>query len=170
MSSRGSKTAPAYSPAECSIESYLIGHSIRFIPPLTNQELDCLWAELCHLDPETKRPTGFVCEIVKRFLKHKPNELYADEFLGPVLSHTWFRFHLYYNSRFMPPLQSWLAVEAYRAMRDFNRQWVPGIRCKEKYRPKAWVSLESLCFRNGVWTAGDIVASDEHSGGDPNEA
>lgn len=119
--------------------------SIAFVPPLSGQELDRLWNELCHSDPKTKKPTGYICKIVRRrsILKYKPRDMGTDEFFDTVLNETAIRFKRY-NYSFQPPMERWLMMQAKSAAKDIQKKWTPAFRYKEEYQPKEWIPFERL--------------------------
>ena len=122
----------------------LEGTWIVFMPPLTERELDRLWAELCRYEPNAVTPTGPIRSVLRRVQKYRPNDLEKDEFLRTILSETCIRFKKYYNSSFKVPMDRWLYMQAWSATLDFVKHWVTGYRNKPENQPKGFVNFDGV--------------------------
>jgi hypothetical protein len=122
----------------------LEGSWIVFMPPLTEPELDRLWAQLCRYEPNTVKPTGPICGVLRRVQKYRPNDFGPDEFLHTILSETCIRFKKYYNSSFKPPMDRWLYMQAWSAALDFVKHWVPGYRYNTEDQPTGFVDFDDV--------------------------
>jgi hypothetical protein len=114
----------------------LEGTWIVFMPPLTERELDRLWAELCRYEPDVVTPTGPIRSVLRRVQKYRPNDVEKDEFLRTILSETCIRFKKYYNSSFKVPMD----------------RWHKGMECDTGFReaPGPWVSKQTRKPAQGI--------------------